>query len=155
MPHASADRHQQLHGDFRWHVPALFNIANDCCTRWAQDDSHADRPAILYEHEEGRRAVLTFGQLQEPANRLSHALDRLGIHPGDRVAIVMPQRLETAIAHMAVYQMGAVAMPLSMLFGPDALEYRLQDSGAKVAIVDETSIANLNAARASCPALRT
>ena len=61
---------------------------------------------------------------------LSHALRRLGVQRGDRVAIVMPQRFETAVAHMAVYQLGAVAMPLSMLFGPDALEYRLNDSEA-------------------------
>ena len=51
---------------------------------------------------------------------------------GDRVAIVMPQRFETAVANMAVYQLGAVAMPLSMLFGPDALQYRLHDSQARV-----------------------
>jgi acetyl-CoA synthetase len=85
---------------------------------------------------------------------LSHALERLGVQPGDRVALVMPQRPETAVAHMAVYQMGAVAMPLSMLFGPEALAYRLSHSEAVVAIVDETSIANLRQARAECPALR-
>ncbi len=56
---------------------------------------------------------------------------------GDRVAIVLPQRFETAVAYMAVLQMGAVAMPLSMLFGPEALEYRLQDSEAVVALCDE------------------
>jgi acetyl-CoA synthetase len=55
---------------------------------------------------------------------------------GDRVAIVLPQRFETAVAYMAVLQMGAVAMPLSMLFGPEALEFRLQDSEAVVAICD-------------------
>ena len=60
----------------------------------------------------------------------------LGVARGDRVAIVLPQRPETAIAHIACYQIGAVAMPLSMLFGPEALEYRLQDSEAVVAIVD-------------------
>jgi acetyl-CoA synthetase len=70
------------------------------------------------------------------------------------VAIVMPQRFETAIAYMAVFQLGAVAMPLSMLFGVDALQYRLRDSGAVCAIVDETAIANLLAARGDCPQLR-
>ncbi|RPH60866.1 MAG: AMP-binding protein, partial [Burkholderiales bacterium] len=73
---------------------------------------------------------------------------------GDRVAIVMPQRFETAAANIAVYQLGAVAMPLSMLFGPEALEYRLQHSEAAVAIVDESGIANLRAARAACPGLK-
>ena len=69
-------------------------------------------------------------QLQQAANRLSNVLAALGVQRGDRVAIVMPQRFETAVAYMAVLQLGAVAMPLSMLFGPEALEYRLQDSEA-------------------------
>ena len=64
-------------------------------------------------------------------------LAALGVRRGDRVAIVMPQRFETAVAYMAVLQMGAVAMPLSILFGPEALEYRLQDSEAVLAICDE------------------
>jgi acetyl-CoA synthetase len=71
------------------------------------------------------------------------------------VAIVMPQRFETAVAYMAVFQLGAVAMPLSILFGPDALEYRLQDSEAVVALCDESSIANVQQVRAQCPTLRS
>jgi acetyl-CoA synthetase len=71
------------------------------------------------------------------------------VQRGDRVAIVMPQRFETAVAYMAVFQMGAVAMPLSMLFGPEALEYRLQDSEAVVAICDESSIAKPRQVRRS------
>jgi acetyl-CoA synthetase len=71
------------------------------------------------------------------------------------VAIVMPQCFETAVAYIAVLQMGAVAMPLSLLFGPDALEFRLRDSAAVLAIVDASALDHLQAARASCPALRT
>ena len=56
---------------------------------------------------------------------------------------------------MAIYQMGAVAMPLSMLFGPEALEFRLKDSAAKVAIADSASLENLRAARKTCPQLKT
>ena len=67
----------------------------------------------------------------------------------------MPQRIETAVAHMAIHRLGAVAMPLSMLFGPDALEYRINDSGAKLAIVDESGIDNVLATRTLCPGLRT
>jgi acetyl-CoA synthetase len=78
----------------------------------------------------------------------------MGVQRGDRVAIVMPQCFETAVAYIAVLQMGAVAMPLSMLFGPEALEFRLQDSEAVLAICDDSTIANLNAIRHNCPLLR-
>ena len=149
----TTDRHAALHQSFVWQVPARFNIAQACCGRWARSQPRA--VAIRWQHEDGRRASLTYGQLQRRANRLAHALRRLGVQHGDRVAIVMPQRFETAIAHIAVYQLGAVAMPLAMLFGPDALAYRLQDSGAVLALVDESAITNLLAARPDCPALRT
>ncbi|MDO9073432.1 MAG: AMP-binding protein [Rubrivivax sp.] len=150
----AADAHAALHAAFRWQVPARFNIAQVCCTRWARGPG-ARRTAIVWEHEDGRHGRLSYARLQADADRLSHALQRHGVQRGDRVAVVMPQRPETAVAHIAISQMGAVAMPLSMLFGPEALSYRLQDSAAVVAIADETSIANLRAARAACPALRT
>ena len=67
----------------------------------------------------------------------------------------MPQRFETAVAHIALYRLGAVAMPLSMLFGPEALEYRINDSGARLALVDETGIENVLEARSLCPRLAT
>jgi len=145
------DHYSQLHAQFRWQVPAGFNIAEVCCARWARHTPHAI--AIRYEHEDGRSANYTYAQLQQAANQLSGALRRQGVERGDRVAVVMPQRFETAVAHMALYQLGAVAMPLSMLFGPEALEYRLQHSEAVLAIVDESSVANLRAARRNCPEL--
>jgi len=144
------DAHARLHQAFRWQVPVDFNIAAACCTRWAQ----TERIAIRWETEAGAAGSLSYRELDAQANRLAGALRRLGVQPGDRVAVVMAQRPETAVAHIAIYRLGAVAMPLSMLFGPDALEYRLQDSQACVAIADESSIANLNGVRAACPALR-
>jgi acetyl-CoA synthetase len=150
---AVVDRYAELHAGFRWQVPAHFNIAEVCCARWARRQPKAI--AIRCEHEDGRVSMHTWGELQRDANRLANALVRLGVHRGDRVAIVMPQRVETAVAHMAIYQLGAVAMPLSMLFGPDALEYRLNDSAARVAIVDESAIANVLAVRPLCAGLVT
>ncbi len=153
MAPSAADHHAALHAAFRWKVPARFNIADVCCARWARRTP--DAVAIHWAHEDGRRGRVSYAQLQAMAERLSAVLAARGVGRGDRVAIVMPQRVETAVAHMAVYRLGAVAMPLSMLFGPEALAFRLQDSGARLAIVDESAITALRAARADCPGLDT
>ena len=146
------DVHAQLHASFGWCVAPDFNIAEVCCARWARDTPAA--VAIHYEHEDGRAGRFSYADLEHNANRLANAMLRLGVQRGDRVSIVMPQRFETAVAHMAVYKIGAVAMPLTMLFGPEALEYRLKHSEAVLAIADESSIANVLAVRAQCPLLR-
>jgi acetyl-CoA synthetase len=145
------DDYRALYESFRWHVPREFNIAEVCGRRWSQETS---RIALHYEDESGTRASFTFAAMQSDANRLSHVLRRLGVERGDRVAIVLPQRPETPVAHLAIYQLGAVAMPLSMLFGPDALEYRLQNSESKVAIVDAAALPSMRQVREHCPALR-
>lgn len=149
---ARFDGYAALHQAFRWQVPEDFSIAEACCGRWARETPNA--PAILFESDSGCRAQYSYGQLQRAANRLANALQRLGVQAGDRVAIVLPQRFETAVAQIAVNQLGAVAMPLSMLFGPEALEFRLQDSAAVVAIVEGAALASMRQVRARCPALR-
>jgi acetyl-CoA synthetase len=146
-----SDRYRETYLGFRWQVPARYNIAQSACRRWAADPG---RVALLWEDESGATASLTYAQLLAASNRLSNALAALGVQRGDRVAIVLPQRPETAIAYLACFQMGAIAVPLSFLFGPDALEYRLADSEARVAIVDPQTLPNLWALRSRLPALQ-
>ena len=150
------DAYEAVHQQFAWQVPAKFNMAEVCCGRWARSPQHQHEVAIL-EHQTGGQAPLTwtFAQLQSAANLLSAQLVALGVQKGDRVAIVMPQRFETAAAYVAVLQMGAVAMPLSMLFGPEALAFRVADSGAAVALCDELSSPVLMALKKECPELKT
>ncbi len=151
METTAHDRHAQLHSEFRWLLPDDFNIAQLCCRRWADDP---DRIAIHVDDEGAGDKSVTYAELQRQANRLSNLLNALGVVRGARVAIVLPQRPEVAVAHVACQQLGAIAMPMSVLFGPDALEYRLQDSEASVLIVDRAALASIDAIRAQCPALR-
>jgi acetyl-CoA synthetase len=152
----SLGNYEQLHSQFGWHVPEDFNIAQACCTRWAKKTPNA---VAIREHVSGqslaKSKTYTYLQLQQAANFLSAKLADLGVKRGDRVAIVLPQRFETAVAYMAVLQMGAIAVPLSMLFGPDALEYRINDSDAVVALVDEVSEPSLRQIQSNCPNLRS
>ncbi|MCC6192863.1 MAG: AMP-binding protein, partial [Burkholderiales bacterium] len=146
----AADRYEELRAAWRWEVPPEFNIAHACCGRWAEDRA---RFALYWEDESGATSAHTFFDLAREANRLSNVLAGFGVARGDKVALILPQRRETAVAHLAVYQMGAVAVPLSFLFGPEALEYRLANSRTKVAIVDPQSAANILPIRGNLPGL--
>ncbi len=156
-----ADQYAVLHSRFRWQVDTHFNIAQACCQRWAAESNGKGpsatppRTAIRIHRPGAAGRDYSYADLQHSADALSLALGALGVRRGDRVAIVLPQCFETAVAYMAVLQMGAVAMPLSILFGPDALEFRLQDSEAVLAIADENAMASLKAVHPNCPALRT
>jgi acetyl-CoA synthetase len=141
---AARDDYDALHGQFRWLGPEPVNIAEACCTRWAREPR---RTAIVVDHGDGRVERIAYRRLHEDANRLAAALAALGVRRGDRIAIVLPQRPETAVAHLATYRLGAVAMPLSMLFGPEALQYRLENSETVAAIVDAENVAGLRSAR--------
>jgi acetyl-CoA synthetase len=146
----TADRYAELCDAWRWNVPAAFNIADACSRRWAVDRT---RFALYWEDEDGATAAFTYWDIEMRANQLANAFARLGAGRGDKVALILPQRPETLIAHLAVYKLGAVAVPLSFLFGPDALEYRLHNSEAKVAFVDPQSLPNLAPLRERLPKL--
>ena len=114
-----AASYEQLHDGFRWSVPPRYNIAWDCCGRHART---RERFALYFEDESGATGAFSYWDLQTRANRLVQRPARPWVWPrGDRVAILLPQRPETAIAYLAIFQMGAIAVPLSHLFGPDAL----------------------------------
>ncbi|MDP2221199.1 MAG: AMP-binding protein [Hydrogenophaga sp.] len=130
-------------------------MAEVCARRWAANPAHAAQTAVIACAPDQPDRHYSYAELQDQANRLSNALMALGVQRGDRVAIVMPQRFETAVAYMAVLQMGAVGMPLSQLFGPEALEFRLQDSEAVAAICDASTLAAVQAVSAHCPLLHT
>ncbi len=145
----------QLHQQFGWDVPKYFNMAQVCSARWALDAKAKHRVAVRTYDPNGKGQTHTYAQLQTQADTLSHVLRAQGVVQGDRVAIVMPQCFETAVAYIAVLQMGAVAMPLSMLFGPEALVFRLQDSDAKVALCHATALSSIQAAQKECPLLQS
>ncbi len=143
-----------LHRGFAWQIPAQFNIAQVCCRRWAALPDASELIAVSAYKTGAGSTFYSYAQLQDDANRLSHVLRGMGVQRGDRVAIVLPQCFETAVAYMAVLQMGAVAMPLSQLFGPEALAFRLQDSEAVVAIGDAQTLTHVQSVRGHCPHLK-
>ena len=130
----------EIREGFQWTIPARYNLGVDC-----SDRQHAADPALLHERRDGAVTSYSFGQLARLSNRMANALRADGVSRGDRVAIILPQLPATAIAHLAVYKLGAVAVPMSTLFGPDALEVRLRDSATKLVVTDHATMVKIEA----------
>jgi len=140
----------ELQATFRWRIPAVYNIGVDVCDKWADD---AERVALVdITSREG--TTYTFADLARRSNRWANALRALGIGSRNRVAIVLSQRPETALAHIATYKLGAIAVPLAVLFGDDALEFRLRDSGARAVVFDGLAAPKLDRIRPRLPGLQ-
>ena len=137
------DSYANEYRNWRWQVPDQFNITSECAHRWAMDAERASTVAIQWEDEDGRTDQVSYAELSELTHRFADALRSLGVNAGDRVAICLPQRIETAVSLFATLQLGAVAVPLTVLFGPEALAYRLGNARCKVAICDDASLANV------------
>jgi len=133
---------------FRWELPDDYNPAADLLQK-----HDPDQPAIIYQTPTGSVSTHSYGDLDERSDRLAAALHDLGTEPGDRVAVVVPQKPANPIAHLANWKLGATSVPLTVLFGPESLEYRLDDSGASAVVVDPSVREEIEAVRDSCPDL--
>jgi acetyl-CoA synthetase len=148
---ANIHDYDRLYREFRWPTLSHYNIGVDVCDRWAAREP--DRLAILNVRADGTTEPFTFGWLRETSNRLANALVAHEVMRGDRVAILLPQTPEAAVAHIAIYKLGAVAVPLAILFGVDALSYRLQNAGVKAVITNAQGLARLAEIRHELPQL--
>ena len=144
--------YDSLRRQFQWRVPSRYNIGVDVCDRWAEKEP--DRLAILHARPDGRDVPITYGWLRDTSNRLANALRAHGIGRGDRVSILLPQSPEVAAIHIAIYKLGAVALPLAVLFGVDALSYRLENSGAKALITNAWGVERIAEIRNELSALK-
>ncbi len=128
LPPNWASTYDELCDQFTWTLPARFNMAQATC-----GPAHRDRIALIYDNGSAVHRY-TFREMDAASSRLANALRGLGVHAGDRVSIFLPQSPEVPQVHLAAWKLGAISMPLTTLFGPDALAQRLGD-GAPAAIV--------------------
>ncbi|NNK85969.1 MAG: AMP-binding protein [Desulfobacterales bacterium] len=144
------DSYDKVYSSFSWDIPEYYNIGVDIC------DKHAHqryRLALVYENDTGKIEKYTFWDLKRLSNQFANTLKAYGLQTEDRVGILLPQCPEAAIAHIATYKIGAVAIPLFTLFGTDALEYRLNNSEAKCVVTDDNNVKKLLKIRDKLPHL--
>jgi acetyl-CoA synthetase len=132
--------YEEVCSNFRWKIPEYYNIGVDVCDKWAVKD---ERSALIYIDPHGIEHQYTFRNLRDISNRLANALQANDVSRLDRVGILLSQRPETLISHIAVYKLGAIAVQLLTLFGPDAIEFRLKDSAARTVITDSENLSKI------------
>ena len=147
-----ADDYATVYERFRWNVPERYNMAHDACDRHAADPG---RVALVVEGEAGGTREWTFHRIRQLANRCANLLEACGVEPGDRVAILLGQAVETAVANLACFKCGAVSMPLFTKFGLEDLEFRLADGAARVLVTDIGNFARVAPAVDRLPHLET
>ncbi len=115
----------------RWCVGGRMNIVESCVDKWADDPTTRDRPALVWEGEEGATRTLSYGQLAAEVNRCANGLRALGLGVGDAVGLFMPMTPEIAVALLAIARIGGVILPLFSGYGAGAVSARLNDAGAR------------------------
>ncbi len=145
------DTYEALYRDFRWEIPPKFNMGHAVCDAWAEHEP--DRICLQHFNPNGNHFSMSYGELRDRSASFANALVALGVRAGDRVALLLPQSFETVVAHVAIYKMGAIALPLALLFGAEALEYRLRAAGASAIVTNRFGLERLRPIRDRLPEL--
>ncbi|MBE7185905.1 MAG: AMP-binding protein [Methylobacterium mesophilicum] len=125
----SHDAWESWRNSFSWNLPRLFNIGNAITDRWAHEAP--ERAALVEPLADGTVRTTSFGALAEQSNRLASALRAKGVTRCDRIALLLPQGVETVVVHAASAKLGAIAVPLALLFGEEAIAHRLRGAAPK------------------------
>jgi acetyl-CoA synthetase len=127
--------YEQACTEHSWNVPERYNIASDVC-----DKHPRDKPAMIHEDFEGNVRRLTWGELQDLANRFANVLRAHGVERGDRVAMLLPPTPETAAAFFGTWKAGAILLSMSVLYGDDGIRHRLGDSQSKLLVTNAANV---------------
>lgn len=135
-PPVAADGGELTVPEARWFDGGELNVAVNCVDRHVAAGL-GDKTAVHFEGEPGDRESVTYAELQRRVARAAHALERLGIEPGDRVVIYLPVLVETLVVTLACARIGAVHSLVFGGFSAEAVRFRLEDTGAKLLVTSD------------------
>ncbi|MHA7177424.1 acetate--CoA ligase [Arthrobacter sp. Sr24] len=119
-----------------WFSGGKLNAAVNCVDRHV-DAGNGNKVALFCEGEPGDRRAITYKELQDQVCQAANALEALGIGEGDRVVIYLPVIAETVIITLAVARIGAVHSLVFGGFSAEALQFRVEDTGAKLLVTTD------------------
>jgi len=108
-----------------WFSGGALNLTFNCVDRHP-----ADRPAVVWESEDGRVERMTYGELAAETNRLANALLELGVGRGDAVGLFLPMSIQAVAGFYAICKIGGIVVPIFSGFAAPAVAARLADAGA-------------------------
>ena len=126
--------------DIKWFLGGKINACYNCVDRHV-DEGRGDQVAILWEgNDPSESRAITYSDLQAQVQRAANALKNLGIEKGDRVCIYMQMIPELAVTVLACARIGAVHSVVFGAFTADSLVTRINDSGCKAIITQDTGV---------------
>lgn len=132
-----ADAQQHFSVDKLWELvdgdASRLNIAHECVDRHAG----SDRTAVIVAHADGRDEILSFAELARTSSQVAHYLQAQGVHPGDRIGVMLDPSLSFYACLFGILKVGAIAVPLFTLFGSDGLKLRVEDCQARMLFTNE------------------
>ncbi|UXX85094.1 AMP-binding protein [Roseovarius pelagicus] len=128
----AGETYDALRSGFTWDLPVRLNMARQVL------DHPVDRAAII-DLTRGREDV-SYGDLARLSDGIANALLTRGVGRGDRIGVLRSQDKWCAAAHIAIWKIGAISIPLFKLFMQDALTSRVIDAGARFVITDDEGV---------------
>ncbi|NKX51135.1 acetate--CoA ligase [Arthrobacter deserti] len=119
-----------------WFAGGKLNVAANCVDRHVAA-GRGDKVALSFEGEPGDRRTVTYADLQKEVSKAANALLSLGVGKGDRVVIYLPVIDETVVITLACARTGAVHSLVFGGFSPEALKFRVEDTGAKLLVTTD------------------
>lgn len=123
----------------RWEVfdgnKQKFNIAHECVSRHASDEV-----AIRIKFDDRHREIYTFKEFDRLVSQFANMLERLDIRKEDRIVLLLPPSLEYYVSMFGTLKRGAVVVPCSPLFGPDAISFRIENSRARAIVTAQKMV---------------
>lgn len=145
--------YEETYKSFKWSVPEYYNFGFDVIDKWAEEKP--DKTALITIESNGiDHRKNSFKELSEESNKFANLLLENGIKKGDKILIMLPRIPEWYFCVLGCIKLGAIFIPTTILSTEKDLEFRLNKSGAILAITNPDNAEKIDRIESKCPSLK-